>query len=500
MAWIGIDVGRAAVKVAVLRAQSRRLEVLGLCSIERTPDQPVQMAVAEAVREALGTATIASSDAVAVALPGSVVSTKVLTLPSSASKQLQEILAFELDSQLPFDVTEAVFDHRKLTPTSRGEMRLMVAVAKIEDVRAQIELIKEATGQEPERVCAGAFPLAGVLGLLQPPLEPARTSVLVVDIGTSSTDILVVDGAEALFARTLSIGTSGLPANAAKLAREVRISLAAYSGQGGETPTSMVLAGGGAFVPGATAFLSRELGLPVDVIAQLSTDLSASAAQRAGELAKFAKAIGIAMSLSGKVQTFNLRRGALGYERGFAWLREKAPALIGFGVALSLSLCLSAAARLHVLSIELHALQKQLGDVTEQMFGERTEDTGRAKELVDEHTGLSEEDPMPRADGFDVMVRLSEAIPSDLKHDVEELNVQKNRVTMRGVVDTPADADKVREALMKQRCFTDVKMGGSNAQPGTNRQKYNIEWEIRCPEDAKARASQAAGTSSAGGK
>ncbi len=502
MAWIGIDIGRAAVKVAVLRAQSRRLELVGVCSVERSPDQPVQFAINEAVRGALGTAALASSDAIAVALPGSIVSTKVLTLPSSASKQLQEILTFELDAQLPFDVSEAVFDHRKLMSPSPKEMRLMVAVAKIDDVRAQIELVKAATGQEPERVGVGAFPLAGVLGLLPSSSEhaPSRMSALIVDIGTSSTDILVVEGSEPLFARTLSIGTSGLPANAAKLAREVRISLSAYAGQGGAMPTALYLAGGGAFVPGATAFLGRELALPVEVIAQLSTDLSVSVAPRVGELAKFAKAIGIAMSLSGKTQSLNLRRGALSYERGFAWLRDKAPTLIGFGVALSLSLCLSAAARLHVLSIERQALQKQLGDATEQIFGDRTEDPTRAKELVDDQTGLSEEDPMPHADGFDVMVRLSEAIPGDLKHDVEELNIQKNRVTMRGVVDTPADADKVREALTKQRCFADVKMGGSNAQPGTNRQKYSIEWEIRCPEDVKSKAPQTAGSSTAGGK
>ncbi len=499
MAWIGIDIGKAAVKVAVLRAQSRRLELLGLCAVDVAQDQPVQFAITEAVRGALGTATLANSDALAVALAGSLVSTKVLTLPASANKQLQEILTFELDSQLPFDIADAVFDHRKLESTNANEMRVMVTVSKTDDVRASVELVKAATGQEPERIGAGAFPLAGAIGLL--PVSTEHSCVVVIDIGTKTTDVLVVERGTALFARTLSVGTSGLPGSAPKLAREVRTSLAAYKAQSGGMPTIGYLCGGGAFVPSAAAFLGRELGLPVEAITQLSMDVNAAAAPQMGELAKFAKAIGIAMSLSGKTHSFDLRRGELSYERGFAWVREKAPALIGFGVALTLSLCLSSVARLHVLSVQQESLQRHLGDSTEQVFGERTDSPSRAKELVDDQTGTNEEDPMPHADGFDVMVRLSEAIPSDLKHDVEELNVQKNRVTMRGIVDTPADADKVREALKKQRCFAEVKMGSISAQPGTNRQKYDMDWEIRCPEDVvKAKPTQAVPSSSAGGK
>ena len=499
MAWIGIDIGKAAVKVAVMRWQSRRLELLGLCAVEIAQDQPVQFAVTEAVRAALGAATLASSDAVAVALPGSLVSTKVLTLPSSANKQLHEILTFELDAQLPFDITEAVFDHRKVASPNANEMRVMVTVAKTDDVRAQIELIKAATGHEPERVGAGAFPLAGAIALV--PSSSEHPCAVVIDIGTKTTDVLLVERGSALFARTLSVGKSGLPASAAKLAREVKISLSAHKAQGGETPTVVYLCGGGAYVPGAVSFLGRELALPVEVIAQLSTEVSDSLSPQMGELAKFAKAIGIAMSLSGKAHAFDLRRGELNYERGFAWVREKAPALIGFGVALTLSLCLSAVARMHVLSVQRESLQKQLGDSTEQVFGERTDSPVRAKELVEDQTGVNEEDPMPHADGFDMMIRLSDALPSDLKHDVEELSIQKSRVTMRGIVDTPADADKVREALRKQRCFADVKMGSVSAQPGTNRQKYDMDWEIRCPEDAvKAKTPQAAGSGGAGGK
>jgi len=53
-------------------------------------------------------------DSIAISLEGQRGTIKVVGLPGSAAKQIAEVLPFELEAQLPFDIEEAVFDHRLL--------------------------------------------------------------------------------------------------------------------------------------------------------------------------------------------------------------------------------------------------------------------------------------------------------------------------------------------------------------------------------------------------
>src|SRR5207342_672742 len=113
-------------------------------------------------------------------------------LPASAAKQIADVLPFELESKLPFDIEEAVFDYRLLPglrETKGEELAVLVGVAKTADVAARIELVKGALAVEPERVGLGAFPIANLL-----PYVPALGEgvVAIVDLGTVSSDVIVL--------------------------------------------------------------------------------------------------------------------------------------------------------------------------------------------------------------------------------------------------------------------------------------------------------------------
>ena len=90
---------------------------------------------------------------------------------------------------------------------------------------------------------------------------------------------------------------------------------------------------------------------------------------------------------------------------------------------------------------------------------------------------------MPHADAFDVMVRLSEAIPSTMVHDIEELDVQKSHVVVRGIVGSIPDAQSIVSALAEKPCFSDVKIKSTTQAVGSDRQKYVMEFDLKCPED-----------------
>ena len=445
-------------------------------------------------------------DAMAVALEGERAALKVLELPASAERQLAEVLPFELEAQMPFEIDDAVFDYRVLSKRkvedksdgSAGEPALMMdvltAVAKTADVRARIDLVRLALGTEPERVGVGALPLAN----LAETTEALRDAipVVIVDISGATSDVLILENGEARLARTISFGLDGLPDAAPKIAREIRVTLASHRATGGKAPAQIFLSGDGAEERwGAAAFLRGELELPVSLLPAPAIELEGDP-QYAFQLPLYARALGLALSLANRAPSLNLRRGPLAYERGFGWIRERIPVLAGLTMVIAVSFIFSSCVGLYATAKDLDTLHEALGLVTKDVLGEETTDADKANELLAQKAGAPDEDPMPHADAFDVMVRLSEDIPQSMVHDIEELDVQKGHVIVHGIVGSIPDAQSIASSLKSERCFADVKVTRTTQMVGTDRQKYALEFDLKCPEDIKGGEKKKAKTAS----
>jgi general secretion pathway protein L len=498
--FLGIDIGTTAVKVAVIRTAYRKVQLAGLASVEVAQAGSVTDAISQATRAVMGERG-GTGDAIAVGVEGSRATVKVVGLPQSAAKSIGDVLPYELESQLPFDLTEAVFDYR-LLPGVREmkgeELAVLVGLAKTVDVQAKIDQAKQALGAEPERVGLGAFPIANMVPWIP---QLGEGVVAVCDLGTVSSDFLVLRNGEPVFARTVGLGTKGLPGTAAKLARELRTTVAAHRSQGGEAPTRLYLCGGGAYVSGAEAFLSSALDMPVEALGMPSLEIQGLTPDFATTHARFAKAIGLALGLGPRQVGFNLRKGPLAFERGFAWVKEKVPLLAGLAAVILVSFLFSAWAQLYAKSKERTALEGALAKVTKEVLGEETTSAERAKELLGAQTAINDEDPLPHADAFDVMVKISDAIPSSMTHDIEELDIQKGHVVLHGIVGTIPDAQQIKTNISNEKCFSDAKITRTTQVVGDNRQKYVLEFDVKCPEDQKGGAAAkkpgAAGSASA---
>lgn len=505
--YLGIDIGNTAVKVAAIRTSYRKVQLVGLTAVEIVQAGDVATAVRNAVQMVVGVA--GTFDGVATSIEGTKSTVRILPLPASAHKALGDVLPFELESALPFDIADAVFDYRVLSgarETKGEELSVLVGVAKTADVLSRIELVKAAAGMEPERVGLGAFPIANLIAY-QPTL--AEGVVALVDLGEAASDVIILKAGEPIFARTLGVGTRGLPASASKLARELRTTFASHRSQGGESPSRVLLCGGGAYTTGVEPFLSSAVETPVEVLPAPVLEAVNIAPEQGALIARFAKAIGLALSLTPRAVSLNLRKGPLAFERGFAWVRERIPLLAGLAAVILVSFLFSVWAQLYAKSKEKAVLEASLGNVTKEVLGESTPEAERANELLSQQTALSDEDPLPHADAFDVMVKLSEAIPQSMTHDIEELDIQKNHVIVHGVVGSVADAQAVRQTLANEKCFSDPKITRTTAQVGGTAQKYVLEFDLKCPEDVKggkktsstaAAAPASAAASAPGGK
>jgi general secretion pathway protein L len=104
------------------------------------------------------------------------------------------------------------------------------------------------------------------------------------------------------------------------------------------------------------------------------------------------------------------------------------------------------------------------------------------------------------------MVRISEAVPTSMTHDIEELEFQKQHAVLHGIVGSIPDAQQIATNLRQDRCFQDVKITRTSQVVGGDKQKYLLEFDVKCPEDVRgtkkkesAAAAQTPGAASAAG-
>jgi general secretion pathway protein L len=482
---IGIDIRSKCLRVAVLSTRYRRVAVDALMEVDLDEQTTITQAL-RAAQDGLGL----RGEAVACGFNGDVCFIHRLELPAAASKRLQQIVPFELEAQVPVDIDELVYDYRELGSSVHG-LSVLTAAARTQDVQDRIALIQGAIGNEPERVSLGGLPLANLV-----PVAPSLAVsgvVAVFDVGDRRSELLILRAGRPVFARALSIGIEGLPDSASELAAALKQSLAAWALGGGDAVTALYLTGSGSDAPGAEDYLSTELGMTVTKLTVIGFNAVAEGLDES--LVRFARALGIALGLRAGARDLDLRRGALTYQRGYGFLKEKVPLLAGLAAAVFVSFLFFAWAQSRTLAREREVLQTELAALSKQVLLEETSDPERVSELLGEVAGAREKDPEPSLDAFDVMVKFSESVPEEITHDIEEFDVQRGHVKIYGIVDKAEQAEQIAAAIGEQECVEGAKISKIAQKVNSDKQKYTLEFELKCPED-KAKTKSTAGSGS----
>ena len=473
--YIGIDIGSTHVRALLLSTGYKRVAIEAVNEVAIDSVESLERAL-----EACAGPMLPHSDGIAVAIDGDGAFVHRLKLPLTARKQIDAVLPFELESQMPIDMSELVYDYRVLrSEPNATAIEVIAALARTEQVKERIELVKRALGREPERVSCGSLVL-GNLSLVTRELS-GKSPVALVDLGNKRTEVAVLSDGEPLFVRTLSRGVAGLPESAPALIAELRQTFLAFLASTELAIESVILLGGGAGASGADQYLSHELGLPVRALPTFQLEAVPDIVLA---LPRFAKALALAAGLSGKAVDLNLRSGPLAYQRGFGFLKERAPLLAGLVAATLVSFLFSSWADLHALGREHDELVKALAVQSQQALGEELTDPAAVAESIDRAKAKDEPDPMPHMDAFDVMVELSNAIPMTVTHDIEELDVDRTHVRVNGIVPTTKDAQDLSTKMAElNRCVSGSKIAKVSQVVNDTRQKYVLEFELKCPED-----------------
>jgi len=291
-------------------------------------------AVGEAVRRVVKRSGSRAKNA-AVAVAGSSVITKVITMPATLSEEdIESQIELEADQYIPYSLEEVNLDFEVLGPSDDNPdtLDILLAASRSENVDSRVAAV-EIGGLTAKVVDIEAYTLENAFGLIAPQI-PGGTqdkTIAVIDIGATMTTLSVLHDEKIIYTRDQVFGgkqlteeiqrryglsyeeagmakrQGGLPDNYIPevldpfkdaMAQQVSRSLQFFFSSSHHSSVShIVLAGGSASIPGVDELIEERIGTSTS-IANPFTNMALASRIKAQSLSNDAPALMIACGLA----------------------------------------------------------------------------------------------------------------------------------------------------------------------------------------------------------
>ena len=209
---VGIDIGSSAVKAVELMPAGGR-EVVARAGVQPVPAGTIvkgeivdRTAVAEAIRLLLGAADIRRRDA-ALALPGSAVIVREITVPRMSAAELAGSIAWEAARHIPFDLGDVNLDYQVVDHGDDAERRTPMAVLLVAAKKTTIARYAAAVAEAgclPAVVDVAAFALQNACASQGGFQQEGVVALL--NCGASTINVNIVQRGRSVFTRDIAVG------------------------------------------------------------------------------------------------------------------------------------------------------------------------------------------------------------------------------------------------------------------------------------------------------
>jgi type IV pilus assembly protein PilM len=207
---VGLDIGSGLIKVAVIDHSGRNPELVRVAVAPLLADAIVEGEVmdpgivAEAIKAALDAAEVKSKSVVA-AVGGRDVYIKKIPMERAKEQQAREVMRWEAEQHVPFDMESVELDFQILDPEGEGpEMSVLLVAAKRELVESKLRVLLDA-GLEPAVMDVESFALHNAFEMNYP--DAMRGAVALLNLGHDVSTINILDDGVPILTRDLAIGT-----------------------------------------------------------------------------------------------------------------------------------------------------------------------------------------------------------------------------------------------------------------------------------------------------
>ena len=298
---VGLDIGSGLIKVAVIDHSKKEPELVRVAVVPLLADAIVDGEVmdpgivSEAIQAALAAADVSKTKSVVTAVGGRDVIIKKIQIERVKEAQARELMRWEAEQHVPFDMESVELDFQILDPDADGvEMSVLLVAAKRELIESKMRMLTDA-GLDGGTVDVDAFALHNAFERNHP--NAMDGIVALVNMGHEVTNINILENGIPILTRDIALGTRrfredlqrerGLGADDAQeliqgydrsphldavlegRGEEVAVGieraaafLASSSRSGGQVK-SVFTCGGGSRIPGLTSVLADRLRLQV---------------------------------------------------------------------------------------------------------------------------------------------------------------------------------------------------------------------------------------------
>ena len=369
----GIDIGQCALKALKLRSIEGELRVEAFDVIDHPkilsqPDADRDQLIRNALEQFLARNNVTGSG-VAVSAPGQTGFTRFVKLPPVESKQVPEIVRFEAEQQIPFDINDVIWRWQTFLDPDSPDIEVGIFAMKRPDVAVVLEAF-DRVGINVDMVQMAPLALYNFTEF-DGQSGGEQGATLLVDVGADKTDLVIADGPR-IWTRTLQLGGNNFTdalvkvfklsfSKAEKLKRtaatskyarqifqamrpvfaelvqEIQRSIGYYTSLHRESHFRRVIGLGNGFrLPGLQKFLEQNLNIPVlriDSYNKISPSATVNAPAFTENVLSFAVAYGLALQGLGLTKIkINLLPSEIARQRlwsgKWAWFAASAAVLV----------------------------------------------------------------------------------------------------------------------------------------------------------------------------
>lgn len=510
---VGLDLGAHTIKCCELVTTFRNFELVAFGSepVERSfgEGDPLLLdleARAQAAYRLLERRSLLS-EAITVSLPAQLSSAVNLSFPFSNPKKVAQVLPFELAEALPFDLEDIVYDYQviesRVDPVTKQDQGCTVLVSFVKtDIFEAFLSALSAAGIDPKVVTTGPLAWQNLYETMLASGSTGPTAVL--DLGHTRAELTILERAGLRMVREFpgggesitqalsevfrvnleqaergkiaegAVGDAAAQLSVSKnepqrvqlireacegalqpVVRELRRSLAAFETQRGEPVTRLLLTGGSSQLRGLGPYLSKTLGLPVELFDATRANFNRLAAGGEGTRAYLGKPLALSLRAFARSRSrqINFRQGEYAYTGDFGFMRGRIIMVASAVLAIIVLAALGSKTREWVLQAEYQSLIAQVQATSEEVLGYENEDAEFLLTTI--HNGVSNQNQLPETSAFEVLAEISRELDFSLQIDLDryEIDIERSKLTLEGKTGSGGDVERIVDGLRKTRCF-----------------------------------------------
>jgi type IV pilus assembly protein PilM len=313
---LGLDIGSSSLKLAELKKQGSTFVLTHFAQVP-LPEDAIQnreilnaIAVGDAIRSAVDEVN-PKVKMVAASVGGSSLIVKKMMVEVDNPKELDDQVLWEAEQYIPFDISDVVVDYQQISEVTGKQADVLLAAVKKDVLESMIAVIEDS-GLKASVVDADFFALYNCFEVNYP--DKLGNTVAIIDIGASSTKLLIASDGSPIFTKEAALGgrtltheiakhlklsisdaealkigdqTQSVPQEVSELmniasenfAIEIKRSIDFYNASSAGAPVQeLLITGGNLFIPGLLKLIEERTGLPTsefDPFAAIEVDSGA---------------------------------------------------------------------------------------------------------------------------------------------------------------------------------------------------------------------------------